>query len=605
MRRLVLSCVLAFPVLAQDAAAPLTWQLPDRGAAEYQRTTSAKTVTAPTRPAATVAEAKADVPVTFLPRLLPAPWLCQGELAADQRAVGDEPRDLRDVLRAVGFDLRLKGTTKLRYARIVPFGDLLLQGKVDPAAADGTQTFELEVTSADPELRPGESKAMLQRFVRPLCVHAATGTLRCQRHFDAVAGVVRSYDAELVLVFADGKNTFRKLVVRDEWKLTKVHDNQDAEFRAAVAKAIREGARWIQGQLQNRDRPYLKDQPNGERTYGSGRLALALLTLLHAEVPPDDPVIVGGFEELGKRELVDTYSLGVALMAMAARYAPPGEVELLRSGVLAAPKPRVLPAADRALATRWLATLLTNVDTRADAGYRLRFNYVPGPRFDNSVNQYGLLGLYSAQLCQLEVPASVWRAAAVHCLEVQCDDFHRELRLQIASYRDLASSAAGGKTTRAGGKLVPTRGFAYITPDRPAYGSMTTAGITGLVLARAGMVGAGLGKADVMPKVDAAIQAGFAWLAAEFHVRSNPGYIDRADDNWYYYLYGLERTCELAGIAQVQGRDWYYEGALQLMANQARNGTFATERPSGLAIDTTCFAVLFLKKATLPASTGD
>ena len=41
------------------------------------------------------------------------------------------------------------------------------------------------------------------------------------------------------------------------------------------------------------------------------------------------------------------------------------------------------------------------------------------------------------------------------------------------------------------------------------------------------------------------------------------------------------------------------------MANQARNGTFATERPSGLAIDTTCFAVLFLKKATLPASTGD
>lgn len=136
MRRLVLSCVLAFPVLAQDAAASLTWQLPARGAAEYQRTTSAKTVTAPTRPAATVAEAKADVPVTFLPRLLPAPWLCQGELAADQRAVGDEPRDLRDVLRAVGFDLRLKGTTKLRYARIVPFGDLLLQGKVDPAAAD-------------------------------------------------------------------------------------------------------------------------------------------------------------------------------------------------------------------------------------------------------------------------------------------------------------------------------------------------------------------------------------------------------------------------------------------------------------------------------------
>jgi hypothetical protein len=151
---------------------------------------------------------------------------------------------------------------------------------------------------------------------------------------------------------------------------------------------------------------------------------------------------------------------------------------------------------------------------------------------------------------------------------------------------------------------VPTRGFAYHTPERPAYGSMTAAGVGTLVISRFGLVRAGQTKADLMPKLDAGIQCGFAWLGAEFHVRSNPGYIDRADDNYYYYLYGLERTCELAGVALIQGRDWYYEGALQVLPQQNKNGAFRSEHANGLLFDATCFAVLFLKKAALPPVTG-
>jgi hypothetical protein len=37
---------------------------------------------------------------------------------------------------------------------------------------------------------------------------------------------------------------------------------------------------------------------------------------------------------------------------------------------------------------------------------------------------------------------------------------------------------------------------------------------------------------------------------------------------------------------------------------QNDNGTFRPERRRGLMLDATCFAVLFLKKATLPAVTG-
>ena len=603
MRHLLPSLVVfaAGAAPAQEAA----WKLPERGAVEYRRTLAERFAAADSKAALAKAEENANVPDGLLPRLVMAPLLCQGELAADQRSVGDEPRDLRDAVRATAFDLRLRGQAKLRYRRLVPFGDLVMTGRVDPFAADGAQSFTLSITTEEPEVRPGESKAAMARFVRPLCKHSATGSLAVTRTFDAAAGVVKSFRAELTLTFEVAKNRWQKLVVADEWELGEVHENQDAAFRTAVGKAIRDGAKWVRRDLEGLDKRYMKDDDDEARSYGSGRIALGALTLLHAEVPADDAVVASCFDELSRRELIDTYSLGVALMAMAARYAPPGEIEQLRSGVLKAPKPRVLDDADKQLAAGWLERLRKNVDTRVDQASQLRFNYVAGPRFDNSVNQYGLLGLWAAHLCQIEVPASAWRAAANHLIAVQADAQKRDLALELTSYRELAAIQAGdAKPTRTTVVPVPARGFAYVEPDRPAYGSMTTAGIGGLVIARAGMTQGGLGKADIMPKVDGAILGGFAWLGAEFHVRSNPGYIDRADDNWYYYLYGLERACELAGVALVHGRDWYYEGGLQLLAMQNRNGSFRTEHPRGLLLDATCFAILFLKKATLPAVTG-
>ena len=64
---------------------------------------------------------------------------------------------------------------------------------------------------------------------------------------------------------------------------------------------------------------------------------------------------------------------------------------------------------------------------------------------------------------------------------------------------------------------------------------------------------------------------------------------------------GLERSCELATIARLHDRDWYYEGGLQLLSQQQGNGSFRAEHPSSLLLDTTCFAVLFLAKSTVVA----
>jgi hypothetical protein len=592
----------ALPLCAQAV-----WKLPPSGAAEFRRTHTLSSDVADSKAAAELLTPKGQPPDGLLLHLVPSPWLCQGELTADQRAVGDEPRDLRDVIRAVAFDLRLDGAVRLRYRRQVPFGDLVFAGKVEAPAADGAQTFTLAVTTEDPELRPGESRAALQQFIRPLCKHAAGGSLRMSRTFDAQRGVVAKFDAELTLVFEEAKGKWRKLVVADAQEFVALHDNQDAAFRGRVATAIRDGGKWLKKEVEDLSRRHFQDQEDGERSYGAGRIALALLTMLHAEIPPDDPVVAAGFDELRRRTFVDTYSLAVALMALAERHTPPGEADLLRSGTLKAPRQRVLPEADKAVAVEWLAKLRANIDTRGNANSRMAFNYTAGPRFDNSVHQYGMLGLYAASLCGLEVPVTVWRATANYQLDVQCLDHGRQLPPGVTSYRELAAAADasdGAKPTRAMPRAVPVRGFAYHTPNRPPYGSMTAAGVGSLVIARFGLLQSGQPHADVAPKIEAGIQSGFAWLGAEFHVRSNPGYVDRADDSWYYYLYGLERTCELYGIARIAGRDWYYEGALQILPLQNKSGSFRSERARGLMLDATCFAVLFLKKAALPPVTG-
>jgi hypothetical protein len=328
---------------------------------------------------------------------------------------------------------------------------------------------------------------------------------------------------------------------------------------------------------------------------------LALLTLVHGGVPADDAVLRQGFDELRRRRLEDTYSLATALMAVAARSAPPGEAERIRHGELAAVPRRQLDERDAKAAQQWFRQLLENVDPRTDQGDLLRFNYTAGPRYDTSLQQYGLLGMWSAHTCGLDVPPSAFAAAARHLLAVQAEHGERLrlVRTDHGALRDAAGTAAEPQAAAIGASA---RGFAYQERDEPSYGSMTSAGVSGLLLARAGLRAGGKPDRVLMQRLDAAIDDAFAWLAAEFSVRCNPGFAERADNHWYYWLYGLERSCELDGVAWLQGRDWYYEGALQLLSQQQPNGSFRAEHASTLLLDATCFAVLFLAKATPPAA---
>ena len=293
--------------------------------------------------------------------------------------------------------------------------------------------------------------------------------------------------------------------------------------------------------------------------------------------------MVKGFAALRRRRLDVAYTLATSLMAMAA-YG----------------RRTKLADADRSAAEKWLVNLLTCIDNRTKPEELLRFNYTSGARYDTSLQQYGLLGLRAAQELGLQVPGHAFAAAVEHLLAVQAPSAGA-FALERTDHLQIRASLGSTEPPQFSKCSARVRGFAYQERDEPSFGSMTSAGVSGLLLARAGLVAQGRDQdRALLKRIDAAIIDGFAWLAQNFSVRLNPGFAERADNHWSYWLYCLERCCELDGVARLQGRDWYYEGGLQLLASQNANGSFRSGHASTLQMDSTCFAILFLAKASAP-----
>jgi len=71
----------------------------------------------------------------------------------------------------------------------------------------------------------------------------------------------------------------------------------------------------------------------------------------------------------------------------------------------------------------------------------------------------------------------------------------------------------------------------------------------------------------------------------------------------YYYLYGLERAGVLSLCLRFGKHDWYEEGANFLLRAQRADGSWSSDGMVS-ALSNTCFAILFLKKATTPVIGG-
>jgi len=400
-----------------------------------------------------------------------------------------------------------------------------------------------------------------------------------------------------------------------------------------------------------------------EALYPDGTTALVLFALLKGGVPPSDPAIQKGFAWLRKQPFKRVYSVSCLILALSALYQPkdelkkkieeekdPKKLARLKTRALKEPpdvrkrktwRKRASPV-DRKLledAVRWLISQQEKNIWR-----------YPGPMpgaqnpdaesEDFSNTQYALLALHEARNLGVQIPQQVWIKVVEYCLKnqessgpevpwfpVPAADFdishlkkiEKKVRKQISDMikKEVRAGATARELKRprtvainpykekekkygAEKKKMFARGWKYRAEGNEPYcGSMTTSGVAALVICKAALEGTPYYKQN-KEKINKGIRDGAAWLAHNFTVTSNPG---RAGMWHYYYLYGLERAGVLT-LCQVFGKhDWYAEGANFLLGAQRSDGSWPSDGMVS-ALSNTCFAILFLKKATTPVIGG-
>jgi hypothetical protein len=193
-----------------------------------------------------------------------------------------------------------------------------------------------------------------------------------------------------------------------------------------------------------------------------------------------------------------------------------------------------------------------------------------GKNGDNSNTSFALLGLHAASEVGVPVEPEVWALARAYWERWQKHD----------------------------------GSWAY-TPDTPAStASMTCAGVSSLIISGLRRYqGQEFLEGDAIKNcgrgaTNPTLAQGINWLARNFQVGQNHG----GGQQWrFYYLYGLERAGELAGIRYFGTHDWYRLGAEELGNSQDRlNGFWRGALTESDPILATSFALLFLAKGRTP-----
>ncbi len=301
---------------------------------------------------------------------------------------------------------------------------------------------------------------------------------------------------------------------------------------------------------------------SSQRCFPGGMTSLAVYALLKSGLKPSHPAIVRALHYLAPIVPTETYASGLMLMAYEATGDPKlhdkmktivqNLVEWQRLGCWSYPR------------------------TPRD-GWEGWTNGTGNPDLSNT--QYAVLGLRAAMHAGLDVPPKVWLDVVDNVLK------HQDQPTTVDVVR------TGNDT---GSDKRPIAGFRY-NLDPGSRGSMTAAGISALFVAREGLGKRLVGQAAT--DVGRSIQMGLNWLDQYFAVDKNP----MGDAPWvYYWLYGVERVGGLLEIDDLGHHDWYLEGAKWIVSKQADEGTWAAGAGAPVVSEETdtCFAVLFLRKAT-------
>ncbi len=182
------------------------------------------------------------------------------------------------------------------------------------------------------------------------------------------------------------------------------------------------------------------------------------------------------------------------------------------------------------------------------------------PTGDNSNTQYAALGIRSCAKAGVTVEKKVVEAAL--------------------KWWESSMHADGGWGYASNGQV----------DGDPVYGSMTAGAVASMVIYNTLLKDA---KKD--PKKHDKTLKGVEWMGKNLVYDKNPGLAESY--RWvYYWLYGIERAGDLFGTDTFGPNEWYTEGSSWLLDRQEKNGRW--EGREHLVITDTCFAILFLRRAT-------
>ena len=384
-----------------------------------------------------------------------------------------------------------------------------------------------------------------------------------------------------------------------ELKLRKAYPRRYEKFDETVEKAIHEGVAYLRTiQIAAGEEFGDSFKPHGKERLGS--TALAVLTLAACDVPLEDPAMQRALSWMVTQKPTRTYERAISLMAFDKAYTPPEErvVTRMKRG-----KPvRKLTAPHRKWCIETFETLMKSAQSPGTWGYpatgRTSF------RYDTSNTQYAVLAMRSAANLGFEIKDSSWLAVIRFFKLIRAK---HEGKGTVHLIREGQATKDDGKYAQSGIPKVlvdEIAGFKYgsLSSYLNPWGSMTCAGIASLAIARHALEESGSAKWNpkLSEEVEQLIRGGWAWLDRNWAVDRHP---ENPENRWlYYYLYSLERAAVLDRVKRVAGRDWYYEGAVELLVRRNRNGSWG--RGGGSRVAPTCFALLFLKRATAPLTAG-
>lgn len=306
---------------------------------------------------------------------------------------------------------------------------------------------------------------------------------------------------------------------------------------AEVDRAIEKAKTFLysqqRGGIWDPAKPPAMARPNAQ---WGGPTAIATYALLAAGESRQAPALKPAIEFLKTADITGMYALG--LRAQLWHFLP------------MTPELRVLVKRDGDL-------LIASM--KKDGAAKGMYNYPvkdgTGGRYDHSISQYGVLGLWSCVQAGYEMQMSDW---------LTLDHAWREHQEKDGGWEYIYQSARGS------------------TP------SMTAAGVATLFITQDYL---NMGKgADCLGNIkDPAIDKGLKWMGDNFNsIRGKRS---------YYTLYGIERIGVAAGYKYFGTIDWYDDGAEALIRSQHADGSWGEARGD---VPDTCFAILFLTRGRAP-----